>query len=260
MRPAISRGELVLYYQAQARLRDRVIVGVEALVRWRHPHRGLLPPSAFIPLAERSDVITDLTVWAINDAALRCAAWRREGLFLPIAVNLPARSIADRALIGHVERAIDRAGIDPAGLRLEITESGAMADVERSLRSLKGLRELGVAIAIDDFGTGFSSLAYLARLPISEVKIDRSFVSAMRTDPAAATIVASAVEMCHRLGYSATAEGAEDDETWMALAAISCDVVQGYIVSRPLPPDDLIDHLRLGRWPIPTAVSAISAS
>lgn len=251
LRPGIARGELTLFYQAKARVRDRVVVGAEALVRWRHPQRGLIPPSDFIPLAERSDVISALTRWVMNAAAERAFAWRREGLALQVAVNVPARTIADRELPAQVKHVLDRSGVDPASLRIEVTESGAMTDIAHTVRQLHALRDLGVSLSVDDFGTGYSSLAYLARLPIDEVKIDRSFVRAIRADAAAATIVRTAVELCHQLGYTATAEGAEDEDTWAALADMGTDAVQGYVVSRPLPPDELITHLRASGWVLP---------
>lgn len=248
LRPAIARGELVLFYQPKARMRDRTVVGVEALVRWRHPTRGIVPPSEFIPLAERTDVINELTAWAVGSAAERCAAWHREGLPLTVAVNLPARSLAERDLLTRVEDVLERSGIDHSALRLEVTESAAMTDVSRSFRRLHALRGLGVSLAIDDFGTGYSSLSYLARLPIDEVKIDGSFVRGVLSDKASAAIVRSATELCHQLGYSVTAEGAEDEATWNALADMGCDDVQGYFVGRPLPPDELLAHLRSSGW------------
>jgi diguanylate cyclase (GGDEF)-like protein len=246
LRSAIQSGQLVLHYQPKITLADggERVTGVEALVRWNHPTRGLLPPSEFVPLAERSGAIGDLTRWVLDTALRQCRAWRDAGLDLTMAVNLAAPNIADATLPDAVAALLERHGVPGDRLECEISEHTVMADPVRATDVLARLRALGVRLSLDDFGTGHSSLAYLKRLPLDEVKIDRSFVAGMAEDENDAVIVRSTIDLARNLGLSVVAEGVETAEIMDGLAALRCDTAQGFHVSRPLPADRLVRWLR----------------
>ena len=235
LRLAIQQDQLLLHFQPKVDLVDGRVIGVEALVRWRHPRRGLVPPDQFIPLAEQSGLIHPLSQWVLAAAARQYHTWRSAGVELPIAVNLSMRNLHDPRLSQTITELLDTWRLPPGALSIEITESSLMADPDRALAVLGGLRQLGLTIAIDDFGTGYSSLAYLKRLPVAELKIDRSFVGEMATDPNDLAIVRSTVELAHNLGLRVVAEGVEDDTSEELLADLGCDQAQGYFISRPLP-------------------------
>jgi diguanylate cyclase (GGDEF)-like protein/PAS domain S-box-containing protein len=239
LRHGIERDELVLHYQPKLDLASNRIAGVEALVRWHHPGRGLLPPDQFIPLAEDTGLIRPLGMWVLEAAIRQSRDWAAQGIELPVAVNLSVRNLHDPALPELVGALLRKYRVDADRLRVEITESALMADPERAVLILTGLAEMGVRLTIDDFGTGYSSLAYLRRLPVDEIKIDKSFVLEMTAAENAAVIVRSTIDLGHNLGLSVVAEGVENQETWQMLAASSCDQVQGYGLSRPLPATDL---------------------
>jgi EAL domain-containing protein (putative c-di-GMP-specific phosphodiesterase class I) len=243
LRHAIDRDELVLYYQPQVDVPTGELVAVEALMRWPHPERGLLAPDEFIPLAEQTQLIRPLTRWAIGAALRQAMTWQAAGIAVPISVNLSAHDVQDPRLPQVVAELLSLYGAPPQRLRLEITESSLLADPERAQENLAALRALGVRIAIDDFGTGYSSLSYLQRLPIDELKIDKSFVKCMATDAGARAIVRAVIDMANDLGLEVVAEGVEDRSTWQVLAALGCDVAQGYYFSRPLPADALADWI-----------------
>jgi EAL domain-containing protein (putative c-di-GMP-specific phosphodiesterase class I) len=215
-------------------------VGVEALMRWRHPHRGLLAPDAFIPLAEQTQLIRSLTRWAIGAALKQSTAWSAAGRPVPVAVNLSAHDVQDQALPEMVAELLREHAAQPDHLRLELTEGSLLADPEGARENLAALRALGVRIAIDDFGTGYSSLNYLQRLPVDELKIDQSFVQRMASDVGAHSIVRAVIDLAHDLGLGVIAEGVEDLQTWEVLAALGCDMGQGYYFSRALPAQDII--------------------
>ena len=227
-----------MHVQPQASLRHGEVVGVEALVRWRHPRRGLLFPDEFIPLAERSGLIRPLTVAVLEQAVAACGGWRRSGRTLSVAVNLSARSL-EADLIETVERLLAVHRVPPEALTLEITESSVISDPVRVTGVLDRLHALGVRLSIDDFGTGYSSLSYLRQLPVQEVKVDKSFVMTMRSQQDDATIVRSIIDLAANLGLSVVAEGVEDAATCQDLAAMGCDLIQGYFLSRPMPLSDL---------------------
>jgi diguanylate cyclase (GGDEF)-like protein len=237
LRRAIESGELRLAYQPKARLGDGEVVAVEALVRWAHPERGLVPPDEFVPVAEQTGLIGPLTDWVVTEAARQVTRWRELGLDLDLAVNLSPRTLLDDQLPGRLTASLTAAGVDPRRVTLEVTEGAIMADPERAIAMLAELRRHGLRLSIDDLGVGQSSLAYLKRLPVHEVKLDKSFVVGMATDAQDDAIVCSMVDLVHRLGLSCVAEGVEDAETWRRLGAIGCDVAQGYWLSRPLPGD-----------------------
>ena len=238
LRQGIQQGELEVHVQPQASLRLGEVVGVEALVRWRHPRRGLLFPDEFIPLAERSGLIRPLTVAVLEQAVAACGRWRRSGQGLSVAVNLSARSL-EADLIETVERLLTIHRVPPEALTLEITESSVISDPTRVTGVLDRLHALGVRLSIDDFGTGYSSLSYLRQLPVQEVKVDKSFVMTMRSQQDDATIVRSIIDLAANLGLSVVAEGVEDAATCEDLAAMGCDLIQGYYLSRPMPLSDL---------------------
>ena len=240
LRHAIERDQLVLHYQPQVDVRTGGFVAVEALMRWPHPERGLLAPDAFIPLAEQTQLIRPLTRWAIGAALRQAVAWQAAGMAIPVAVNLSAHDVQDPGLPEVVAELLAASGAPANQLRLEITESSLLADPERARENLAALRALGIRIAIDDFGTGYSSLNYLQRLPVDELKIDKSFVQSMATDEGARSIVRAVIDMADDLGLGVVAEGVEDRATWEVLAALGCDMAQGYYFSPPLPAENLI--------------------
>jgi EAL domain-containing protein (putative c-di-GMP-specific phosphodiesterase class I) len=224
------------------------VIGIEALVRWRHPEFGLVLPDQFIGPAEKSGLIRPLTRWVLTEALRQCRSDHDAGLELGMAVNISRRSLHDPELAGQVAELLNASGVAPERLALEITESAIMADPDRAAEVLGRLGQMGVRIAIDDFGTGYSSLASLARLPVHELKIDRAFmknVTARRDD---AIIVRSTIELAHNMGLWVVAEGVEDQATLTLLAALGCDAAQGYFISRPLPAEDFARWLRTSPW------------
>ncbi|MCA1598802.1 MAG: EAL domain-containing protein, partial [Chloroflexi bacterium] len=235
LRAAITEGGLALHYQPQVELATGQVRGVEALVRWPHPAHGLLPPDQFIGLAEQHGLIGPLTLWVLDEALRQGQAWARAGWDVQVAVNLSAWSLHDAALPQTIAALLRRHDAPPERLRLELTEGTVMADAERALEVLTRLAALGVGLSVDDFGTGYSSLAYLKRLPVDEVKIDRSFVHDLVTDEADAAIVRATVGLGRSLGLRVVAEGVEDRATWDRLTELGCDTAQGYYLARPLP-------------------------
>jgi diguanylate cyclase (GGDEF)-like protein len=244
LRSGIETNQLVLHYQPKLDCLTGEIAGVEALVRWQHPERGLIPPDQFIPLAEQTGLIDPLTRWVLENALHQCSVWRAGGLQVPVAINLSVHSLQDSRLTETVTEVLSRRGVPASWLTLEITESAIMADPPRALKALSHLRELGVRVALDDFGTGYSSLAYLKEIPADDLKIDRSFTKSMVADPTGRAIVRTTIELGHSLGLRVVAEGIEDEATCQALADLSCDEGQGYHIARPLPPDQLVAWLR----------------
>jgi diguanylate cyclase (GGDEF)-like protein len=239
LRRAIERDELVLHYQPKVSLRTGELTGVEALVRWQHPTRGLLGPSEFVPLAERTGAVADLTRWVVDRALAQHRAWRDQGVDVPVAVNLAAANIVDVGLPAGIAALLECHGVAGERLECEISEHTVMADPVRATDVLDGLRKLGVRLSLDDFGTGHSSLAYLKRLPLDEVKIDRSFVAGMAEDENDAVIVRSTIDLARNLGLQVVAEGVETEQIMDVLADLRCDTAQGYFVSRPLPAAEL---------------------
>lgn len=236
LRSGLEREEFVLYYQPQTNIRSGQVVGAEALVRWQHPWRGLVLPGDFISVAEGSDLIWSLDEWVLRTACVQNKTWQNAGLpSVTVAVNLSARHIQTQGLATWVAQALADSGLDPRHLELEITETAAMADAERSVAVLTELRALGVQIAVDDFGTGYSSLSYLKRLPITTVKIDRSFVSDLDVDDHSRTIVSAIITLAHSLGFDVTAEGVETKEQLALLKEYGCDTYQGFLFSKPWP-------------------------
>jgi diguanylate cyclase (GGDEF)-like protein len=236
---ALASGQIEVFFQPKARAADRRMVGAEALVRWRHPERGLLAPSVFIEFAERSGLMRELTRHVLGSALAQCAAWRAAGHELHVAVNTSATDLLDTGLPGEVAAALAVHEVPAESLILEVTESSVLSDPTRIGMVLEALRELGIGLSLDDFGTGYSALTHLRTLPVDEVKVDRSFVSSMATEPADAAIVEATIGLAQRLGIRAVAEGVEDDVTWERLAALGCDLIQGFALSRPVPAAEL---------------------
>ncbi|TKJ21530.1 EAL domain-containing protein [Blastococcus sp. CCUG 61487] len=243
LRRGIEGGELVLHYQPKLALTSGSVCGVEALVRWQHPDRGLLYPDAFIDLAESAGLMAQLTDQVVDMALAQCRAWADAGRTLTMAVNVSPSNLVDEDFPAQVRALLDRHGLPASSLVLEVTEGLLMEDRERAVRVLGRLRDDGVGVAIDDYGTGYSSLAYLAALPVTELKLDRTFVAAMTGSSRAESIVTSTLQLAHALGLVLVAEGAEDQATVDALTWLGCDVVQGYHLSRPLPADALWNWL-----------------
>ncbi|KGM11212.1 putative bifunctional diguanylate cyclase/phosphodiesterase [Cellulomonas bogoriensis] len=235
LRAALKARNIVLHYQPQVELVTGRVIGVEALVRWQHPVHGLVPPGAFVPAAERTGMIRPLTAYVLDTALRQCAVWRSQGLQLTVAVNLSVRNLLDPAFVGDVAAALDRHAVPATALELEVTETMAMVDPKRSIEVLGALDRLGVTLSVDDYGTGYSSLAYLQRLPLRRLKIDRSFVAGVVHDPSSAAIIRSTVELARHLGLAVVAEGVEEDSTLLALAELSCFAAQGFGLGRPVP-------------------------
>jgi EAL domain-containing protein (putative c-di-GMP-specific phosphodiesterase class I) len=250
LRRAIEQHELVLYYQPKATLASGEVSSVEALLRWNHPTRGLVLPDDFIPLAQQTGLIKPLTLYVINEALKQSRAWQRDGITLSVAVNLSMRNLLDLEFPGQVAELLQEWEVDPSLLEFEITESTMLADPVRTKVILERLSAMKIRLAIDDFGTGYSSLAYLKRLPVDEIKIDRSFVMHMSEDEDNATIVRSTIDLGRNLGLEVVAEGVETAEIWDTLNSLGCTVAQGYYLSRPVPPDDLQAWLRARRAPV----------
>jgi diguanylate cyclase (GGDEF)-like protein len=251
LREAISSNQLSLYFQPQIDHQHACIVGLEALVRWNHPTRGFLGPDTFIPLAEEAGLIDTLTHWVLDQALTHLAALDRQGHRLSMSVNLSARNLHDLNLPAMVSTLLADTGIDPGKLKLEITESAIMANPKDGLSILSELDRMGVTLAIDDFGTGYSSLAYLKRLPVDELKIDKSFVMELEERENDAVIVRSTIDLAHNLGLKVTAEGVETQAIWDILSILGCDFSQGYLMGRAMPADKLAAWLQESGWSQP---------
>ena len=241
---ALAVSELAPWYQPKVRVADRSLAGLEALVRWNHPERGLLPPGDFLPQTEAGPHMTPLTFLMIERALADCVAWKQQGFDIPVAVNVSAHSLTTDGFADKVWEIVSRAGAAAENLTLEITETAAMADTAAILTVLTRLRIKGISLSLDDFGTGYSSLRELHRMPFTEIKVDRSFVTGMCRDRDAAVIVRAIVGLGVTLGLRTVAEGVESEEVMAALADIGCDVAQGFLIARPMPAADVSGWLR----------------
>ena len=243
LRRALDAHEVELHYQPKVRF-DGQVAGLEALVRWVHPERGKVPPDEFIAIAESSGLMPQLTEYVLETALGQVARWRAQGLYVPVAVNVSPRDVHTPGFAGSVAARLARHGVPAGALQLEITEHVLLEDPQRAADTLAGLTGHGVKMSLDDFGTGYSSLVHLRRLPVSELKIDRSFVARLAVDNEDAEIVRCTVDLAHSLGLLVVAEGVEDDETWERLRDLRCDAVQGWLVAAAMPPEETTAWLR----------------
>jgi len=256
LRRAVESDQLSLYYQPKVDLSSYQVKYVEALVRWIHPERGFIAPDQFIPFAEQTGYIKVLTRWVIDRAMRQLAQWHADGIDLSVSVNVSARDLLHAGLPEYFEGALRRYGVSPQWIWIEITESAVMDDAAAALQTLDQLHQMGLRLSIDDFGTGYSSLAYLKRLPVDEIKIDKSFVMGMMTDNDDEVIVRSTIDLGHNMGLKVVAEGVESEAVMLLLGTLNCDLVQGYHVSRPLPEDKFREWLRQWHASVPANVQA----
>ncbi|MGZ5085149.1 MAG: putative bifunctional diguanylate cyclase/phosphodiesterase, partial [Usitatibacter sp.] len=248
LRQALDREEFELYYQPQVALRTGAIVGAEALIRWKHPQKGMVGPSSFIGFAEETGLIVPIGEWVLGQACAQNKAWQDAGLpSIPVAVNMSARQCEQRDLDGFVAETLARTGLAPGHLELEITESISMANPEQSVPLMRRLKDTGVALSIDDFGTGFSNLSYLKRFPVDRLKIDLSFVREITTDAGSLAISEAIITMSHSLNLQVVAEGVETQEQLDLLGARHCDLIQGYLYSPPVTAEAFARLLREDR-------------
>jgi diguanylate cyclase (GGDEF)-like protein len=248
LKQAVDNDELALIYQPKVALGESGEHFVEALVRWQHPKRGLVPPSDFVPLAEQTGYIRTITQWVLGRAVAQCAEWRNRGLPMNVSVNISARDLIDSDLPVRLKAMLEREGCAAQWLSLEITENAIVGEPGHALKNLERLHALGCKLAVDDYGTGYSSLAYLRRLPLDELKIDKSFIMGMAEDASDALIVRSTIELAHKLGLAVVASGVEDDVTLAQLRELGCDSVQGFLLSRPLAADDIPAWVKESAW------------
>jgi len=247
IRRALINREFVVYYQPKVDVNTQQVAGLESLVRWRDPERGLIPPSEFIPIAEQSGLIEQIGQWVLEETCEQSCRWQKEGL-PPVraSVNVSARQFNNRNFVSSVENILKKTGLDPAWLELEITESMLMGDIEAIALRMEDLRKIGVSLSIDDFGTGYSSLSYLSRFPITTLKIDRAFIADVQSNPQTAEIARAIIGLSHGLNLEVVAEGAEVFEQIEFLKSNGCMLVQGFFYSQALPADDFAALLRCG--------------
>jgi diguanylate cyclase (GGDEF)-like protein len=244
IRPAMERGQLDLWFQPQISLHTGKVRTAEALLRWQHPELGLVMPRSYLPFAERTTLLRPLTLHVVNRALSGAHEWLRAGHQVGVAVNLSPHSLLDLDLPEQIAELLHRWEVPPTSLQFELTEDSLMADSHRSVEVLRRLSGVGVGISIDDFGTGYSSLSHLRRLPVDEIKIDKSFVMNTMSDPNDESIVRATIDLAHNLGLRVVAEGVEDEPTWNRLRELNCDYAQGYLMCRPIPLHELMDWLR----------------
>ena len=244
LRHALERGELQLHYQPKIDARLGRLQGVEALLRWHHPTRGMVGPNVFIPIAERFGLINGLGNWVIEESCRQMRVWADEGLSMNVAINLSVHQLRTEELVPRIESALARYQVMPSQLLCEITESVAMEDIESTQRAFEALSRIGVYLSIDDFGTGYSSLSYLRQLPARQLKIDRSFVADIEVRPDARAIVGAVIQLAHQLGLRVVAEGVETEGQRDILLVLQCDELQGYLLARPMAVEALDDWLQ----------------
>lgn len=248
LKHAIDNNQLFLCYQPQVDLKTGCIIGMEALVRWRHPKYGFMPPDQFIPLAEQTGLVKPLTIWVINEVLRQCRVNRDAGIELCIAVNISARDLEDITLPEYISKLLETWRINPGLLEIEITENVIMSNPELSMEVLRCLDSIGIRLAVDDFGTGHSSLAYLKKLPVRVIKIDKSFVKGVATDMNDEMIVQSTIDLGHNLGLTVVAEGIENRQIYDKLADLGCDIGQGYFISRPIHVNEIKKWIDGSSW------------
>ena len=250
LRQAINEDQLFLLYQPKIDLESGRVTGVEALVRWQHPQLGIVLPDQFIPLAEETGMITQLTHSVSHKVLQQCQAWTRSGMRTTIAMNLSMWDLQDNDFADRMSGLLSSYGVSPSQIALEVTETAVMNNASRVIDALNSMRKMGLWISIDDFGTGYSSLAYLKNLPVNEIKIDRSFVTKMSEDKKDTLIVQSIIDLAHKFGLKVVAEGVEDRKTKEMLENLNCDTAQGYYISRPVSPIEFRSWLSTREWGI----------
>ncbi|MFN8092369.1 MAG: EAL domain-containing protein [Vicinamibacteria bacterium] len=248
MRHALEGNQLQLYFQPKIDLKTRSVVGAEALLRWSHAKRGFVPPSDFIPLAENAGLNRALTQWVLDHAVAEARGWQRAGRRIDIAVNVSARSLHDGRIVEDVKDSLEKSGLDPSRLIVEVTESAMMHDPARAAQILGDISKGGVSVSIDDFGTGFTSFNLLRQLQLAELKIDRTFVDGMKNTGEDTAIVRSTSDLAHNLGLSVVAEGVEDEWTLDQLQIFGCDQAQGYHIAKPMPGPAFVEWLDKSSW------------
>lgn len=244
LRNAVANNELTIYYQPKLNLATGKISDAEALIRWVHPVRGLVPPDNFIPFAEHTGFIVIITQWVIENVMRQQQKWRKIGILLNVSINISARDLLVPKLPAFFAKLLKIYDIPPQCLVLEITESSIMANPQTALNIMNELKDMGLSLSVDDFGTGYSSLAYLKKLPVSELKIDRSFVMHMETDNDDVTIVRSTIDLAHNMGLTVVAEGVENQAVCDMLQKMGCDYLQGYFISRPVMAQDMLNLIK----------------
>jgi EAL domain-containing protein (putative c-di-GMP-specific phosphodiesterase class I) len=253
---ALKRNEFVLHYQPQVEIETGRIVGMEALLRWHHATRGMIPPGQFIPIAEESSLIVEIGNWVIREACVQNRAWQNAGLRrVPVAVNISGRQVHHKDLATTVRVALESTGLSPQYLEIELTESAVMSNTEAAINTLTRLYEMNVRISLDDFGTGYSSLSYLKRLPVTGLKIDQSFIRDLASDPDDAAIVRAIIVVAQELSLNVTAEGVETAEQVEFLKTHGCSEAQGFYYARPVPANEM--RALLGRGVLPAALSTV---
>jgi EAL domain-containing protein (putative c-di-GMP-specific phosphodiesterase class I) len=245
LRTALDKNQFELDYQPKLDLKSGLIVGVEGLLRWKHPTRGRVPPGEFIPFAEQTGFMREITRWVLAEGARFAAQMQRAGLNLRVSVNVAAQDIQSPDFYDMVREVLNETKLEPKNLCLEITESGMVSEAESALKNLLEIGKLGVALSVDDFGTGYATLKQLQELPVDELKIDRSFVSGMHQNRGNQSIIRATIELAKQLGLSVVAEGVETVRELRALAAMGCDEVQGYYVAKPMSPADLVTWIEM---------------
>ena len=246
LRKAIADNDLELYYQPKRDLKTGQICGAEALTRWPHPEHGFISPGEFIPVAEQTGLIRELTLWALNSALRQCAVWRDREDFI-VSVNVSARDLLDPNLPDLIQRSIATWSVEPSRLTLELTETAMMQDRRNTLNVLNRLSDVGLSLSIDDFGSGYSSLTYLQKLPVDELKIEKDFVVNMEENQSDSIIVRTVVDLGHNFDLSVVAEGVETEKAYGMLASMGCDIAQGYYIAKPMPATEFEVHLDTGR-------------
>ncbi|MCR4347166.1 MAG: bifunctional diguanylate cyclase/phosphodiesterase [Sulfuricaulis sp.] len=258
LRHALMNDEFILYYQPKIDLATRQVCGAEALSRWNNPARGLVPPDVFIPVAEQTNLMLPFTLWSLNLAARQFGEFNRLSKNFSVAVNLSATVLYDPDVVDLINRTIKIWSIRPEQLVLEVTESAMMVDPKTSLETLNRFHDLGVMLSIDDFGTGYSSLAYVKKMPVNELKIDKSFVMNMDKDKGDAMIVRTVIDMAHNFEIAVTAEGVESQLILEQLAELGCDCAQGFYLAKPMPAANLIDWLQVSPWARQTGMRSVT--
>ena len=238
---ALDKAQFEPFFQPKVDLVKGEVVGAEALARWRHPQRGMVPPNAFIRVLENKGLIDKLTWIMVDRSAAACVAWRGQGLSVTVSVNLSLKSLDDPALADRITELVQKRGLQPRDMILEITESAAMTDVARALENLARLRVKGFGLSIDDYGTGYSSMQQLARIPFTELKLDQSFVTDVATHPQRGVMLESSIDMARKLGLKVVAEGVETRADWNQLKRIGCSLAQGYFIAKPMPAAEFVD-------------------